>query len=172
MSIKAYFSPKSLEDMLIITLDITETAAKNDSISVEEAIAEFKQLFKDRKIDEIQWQHDIDKKNQTRYYFDITDESWDNISQILDKIKTSFKNEPYKQAVMGLNKTSTISYLPTETDVEFAESQLRKSPEEVIEIGAVLEQVESNLKSDGKLLKANWRYITERNIEIWFGKKK
>lgn len=60
-------------------------------------------------------------------------------------------------------------YLPTREDVELAESQLRTSPDEVISIAAVLDQIEINVKKAGKFLKENWREITKRNIiEIWF----
>ena len=65
---------------------------------------------------------------------------------------------------------ASVFYLPTKADIEFAESQLRKSEDEVISIESVLGQVERNFTNDGKLLKDNWRYITQRNIELWFGK--
>lgn len=64
------------------------------------------------------------------------------------------------------------AFLPQKANIEFAESQLRKSPEEVIGIEIVLDQVEANFVKAGKLLKANWREITKRNIEIWFSKQK
>ena len=59
-------------------------------------------------------------------------------------------------------------YLPTEANVEFAESQLRKSPEEVIGIEDVLNQIEEHFQKAGKQLKPNWREITRKNIGIWF----
>ena len=65
---------------------------------------------------------------------------------------------------------STIFYLPTKADIEFVESTLRKSLDEVIGIEDVLDQVVTNFKKDGKPLKENWRQITSRNIELWFGK--
>lgn len=65
-----------------------------------------------------------------------------------------------------------LSTLPQQTDIEFAESQLRKSSDEVISKEAVFDQVEENFSKAGKLLKPNWQEITIRNIEIWFGKNK
>jgi len=64
----------------------------------------------------------------------------------------------------------SVSYLPIKADVEFAESQLRKSSEEVIDIENVLDQLELNFNKILKPLKENWREITRRNIRIWFGK--
>jgi len=70
------------------------------------------------------------------------------------------------------NNLSSIFYLPTKADVEYHESLLRKSPDEIISIDAVLDQIDFFFALEGKSLKANWREITKRNIEIWFGKKK
>lgn len=62
--------------------------------------------------------------------------------------------------------------IPQKTDVDFALSQLRTSPHEEIGINAVLDQVESNFNANGKLLKENWRNITQRNIiNNWFSTK-
>jgi hypothetical protein len=41
-------------------------------------------------------------------------------------------------------------------------------PHGVRGIDAILDQVEKNILADGKILKDNWRMITERNIAIWF----
>lgn len=65
-----------------------------------------------------------------------------------------------------------VQYLPTKADVEFAESQLRKSSDEVIGMKNVLDQVEVNFNQAEKELKEDWREITRKNIEIWFGWKK
>jgi len=61
--------------------------------------------------------------------------------------------------------------IPKKVDVEYAESQLRRFPGEVVIIEAVLNQVEVNFTKAGKILKENWHEITRRNIEIWFRKK-
>ena len=66
---------------------------------------------------------------------------------------------------------SPALYLPNKADVEFVESQLRKSLDEVIGIEDVLDQVEVNFSKAGKPIKDNWREITRRNIEIWFGRR-
>jgi len=76
-----------------------------------------------------------------------------------------------KKISPGRNQKIAESYLPTKADVESAESQLRKSPGEVVDREAVLDRVEVNCKKDGKTLKDNWREITKRNIETWFIKK-
>jgi len=66
---------------------------------------------------------------------------------------------------------SPINYLPTKADIDFADSQLRKTSGEVIGTEAILDQAEVNFDKEGKPLKENWREITRRNTEIWFGKK-
>ncbi len=63
-----------------------------------------------------------------------------------------------------------IKELPSKADVEQAKSEICRSPDEVICIGVVLDQVEVNFNKAGKPLKENWWEITRRNIEIWFGK--
>ena len=65
-----------------------------------------------------------------------------------------------------------VLYLPTKADVEFAESQLRKLSDEVIGMKDVLDQIEVNFNKTEKELKEEWREISRRNIEIWFGKNK
>ncbi|MBI4768412.1 MAG: hypothetical protein HY787_28110 [Deltaproteobacteria bacterium] len=79
--------------------------------------------------------------------------------------------ELLKNSIIKEGSLSQDIYLPQKADVEFAESQLRKNMDEVIGINLVLDQVEKNIKKSGKLLKDNWRNITERNIEIWFSGK-
>lgn len=73
--------------------------------------------------------------------------------------------EPKKVAA-----TLRETYLPEKSHIELAESQLRKSDDEFIDREVVLDQVEANFTKAGKPLKDNWRNITRRNIEIWFGK--
>ncbi|MFZ4440839.1 MAG: hypothetical protein ACOYOS_20690 [Syntrophales bacterium] len=69
------------------------------------------------------------------------------------------------------NSQTNSSLLPENSDVDYAEMQLRKtSSDEVIGVDAVLDQIEDNFKIMGKPFKKNWREITKRNIEIWFGK--
>ena len=84
----------------------------------------------------------------------------------------SLEEESLRRSTAKESILSQDISLPTKTDVEFAESQLRGSSDEVIGIRTVLDQVESNFKKSGKPLKENWRNITERNIEIWFSGKK
>jgi len=62
--------------------------------------------------------------------------------------------------------------LPERVNVEYAESMLRRTSQEVVSLDAVLDQIEQNFKKDGKPLKANWRHITKRNIELWFGNQR
>jgi len=69
------------------------------------------------------------------------------------------------------NPTILKRCLPEKSDIELAESQRRETPDEVIGIDAVLDQVEKNFKEAGKPLKENWREITKQNIKIWFSKK-
>jgi len=91
----------------------------------------------------------------------------------LRHLEKGHKVNLYQYFGKGINIIpATIFYLPTKADVEFAESQLRKSTDDVTGIENVLDQVEANLKIVGKPLKENWRQITRRNIELWFGKEK
>lgn len=82
------------------------------------------------------------------------------------EVEESLRRSIIKESILSQD----IS-LPTRTDVEFAESQLRQLPGEVIDIEAVLDQIETNFKKAEKLLKENWRCLTKRNIEKWFSKK-
>jgi len=81
---------------------------------------------------------------------------------------------PSKTVLLEVKKTRPKledTYLPGKSDIEEAESQLRKSASEIISRDAVLDQVEINFKREGEKFKENWREITKRNVEIWFGKK-
>jgi hypothetical protein len=87
-------------------------------------------------------------------------------------------NQSYDQIniqVKNINPT-TIFYLPTKADVDFTERQLRtqyrKLDDELIGTEEVLDQIEINCNKAGNALRPNWRDITRRNIEIWFGKNK
>jgi len=160
----------TLEDQLIVDLLITGAAENNYKIAVEKAISKFKQLFNDKKISERSWQHSIDKSDKRRqYYFDVTDLSDEDIRKIFDKIREEFANASSQQKAMNHNAPAPIVYLPTKADIDLADSQLRKTPGEVIGTEAILDQVEVNFNKAGKPLKENWREITRRNIEIWFG---
>lgn len=69
------------------------------------------------------------------------------------------------------NSHANVLHIPEKSDVNYAEMQLRKtSSDEVIGVDAVLDQIEDDFKIMGKPFKKNWREITRRNIEIWFGK--
>ena len=162
----------TLEDQLIIDLLITEAVEINYKIAVEKTISQFKQLFNDKKIIERSWQHSIKESDKRRqYYFDVTNLSDEDIRKIIDKIREEFANASSQQKAMNHNTPAPIAYLPTKADIDFADSQLRKSPEEIIGREATLDQVKVNFDREGKPLKENWREITRRNIEIWFGTK-
>lgn len=62
--------------------------------------------------------------------------------------------------------------LPEKSDIELAESQLRKTLGEIIGLEIVLDQVEINFKKAGKTLRENWRELSRQNIKIWFKKSK
>ena len=70
------------------------------------------------------------------------------------------------------NGFEPAEHLPTKADVEFAESQLRKSYDGVIGMKDVLDQIEVNFSRTKKELKEDWQEITRRNIETWFGRRK
>ncbi len=72
-----------------------------------------------------------------------------------------------KKADVTFRKT----YLPEKSDIECAEAQIRKAPDEVVNIEDVLNQIENNFSEAQKQLRDNWRTITKHNIEIWFRKK-
>ena len=63
------------------------------------------------------------------------------------------------------------AYLPEKNDIDCAEEQIRKTPDEVVSIENVLNQVEKNFSKARKLLRDNWRTTTKHNIQIWFRKK-
>jgi len=69
------------------------------------------------------------------------------------------------------NRKTHEPTIPTKEDIEVAESKLRNTPDEVIGIDTVLDQVKDNFQKAGKPLQSNWLEITKRNIEIWFRTK-
>ncbi|MBI4768411.1 MAG: hypothetical protein HY787_28105 [Deltaproteobacteria bacterium] len=172
MSVLVIYSPASMDDKLIISLDFTESVVKKDRITVENTIAKFKKVFNTQEIKEYTLQLVGNKSIRTRNYFDVTNESLENILQFIENIMINFKDDLIKLLIKDSSGKETICYLPTKADIEFAESQLRQSPDEVIGIKAVLDQVELNYMEAEERLKENWRYITERNIELWFVKNK
>lgn len=102
-------------------------------------------------------------KQHIRYFksegFNITLEN----GRYVDKTEPSLSLGPSTPTQVFLN-----GEIPTKEDIDLAESQLRKNPDEIIGIETVLDQVEINFKKAGKSLKENWREITRKNIEIWF----
>jgi hypothetical protein len=57
-------------------------------------------------------------------------------------------------------------YLPTKADVELAASQVPIGVQGNID--AILDKIEHNVLTAGKILQDKWRMDTERNIAIWF----
>lgn len=74
-----------------------------------------------------------------------------------------------RQTAMGKNLDS--NEIPSRIDIELAESEVRRSHDEVIGREVVLDQIMVNFDKAGKQLDPNWREITIRNIAIWFDKK-
>ena len=60
-----------------------------------------------------------------------------------------------------------IEYLPLKSDIEIAIGSAKNSGKQA-NLENILEIVEHACVKEGKMLKANWKMITERNIEIWF----
>jgi len=67
-----------------------------------------------------------------------------------------------------LQNHSESNYYPTKKDVENAYSQMPFQEKE-INIGILLDQIEKNMEHEEKILQHNWRVITEKNIESWYG---
>jgi hypothetical protein len=86
--------------------------------------------------------------------------SFIRIEGVNDKIRPDKADDK-----IGESLASIANYLPTKMDVDTA---LHQMPHGVRGIDAILDQVEKNILADGRILKDNWRMITERNIQIWF----
>jgi len=67
--------------------------------------------------------------------------------------------------------STEVQEFPSKDDIEKAETEIRKSSEEIVDLNAVLNQLETNFDKQGRILKKNWRMITKRNIEFWFGEQ-
>ena len=77
-----------------------------------------------------------------------------------------FKGKPRPDMKEGNLPPSGASYLPTKNDVELV---VRQIPHGVkLNYDTILDQVEKNMLDAGKILKDNWRIITEENIANWF----
>ena len=96
---------------------------------------------------------------------DIKEEIAEGIGKLFQEI------EQRAEGTAPDRSSHLVLHLPTRTDVDTAQSQLRKSSDEVIDIKDVLDQIEVNFNETEKELKENWREITEQNIKTWFSKK-
>ena len=61
-------------------------------------------------------------------------------------------------------------YLPVKADAELALSLLEKKLVKISK-ASVLDQIAKNCEEMGKILKEDWRYITEQNLELWYPSK-
>ena len=85
----------------------------------------------------------LGERRQTRYI------NLNNIKDIISSISMDAPSSPY---------------VPTRKDF-IAAYQMVSSLGQSVQIHKVIDQIERNLKQKGYILKDNWRYITERNIE-------
>jgi len=129
----------------------------NKGKSVEEAISmRIPPHIEHLKVDE-QYKHRQESRGEVKSLLKI----------LTDNSKEDLANRSY----LSGKEDSNASALPNKDDVEYADSMLRKHSDETVSINSVLDRVDVNFKKAGKTLKDNWREITRRNIEIWFGKK-
>lgn len=75
-------------------------------------------------------------------------------------------SEPLALDSLGLNIDEASGYLPTKEDLKAA-YRILTCPGESISIDTVLDQIEVITEKKCKLLKSDWRLITEKNIETW-----
>jgi len=103
---------------------------------------------------------------------DIKKHILESYSTKLEKLGMSvpkfITRDPQQEKAIG--KNPGLNEIPSRIDIEQAESEVRRSPDEVIGREVVLDQIMVNFDKAGKQLDPNWREITRRNIEIWFGK--
>lgn len=64
-----------------------------------------------------------------------------------------------------------IGELPQIPDIELAYLQLRRSSNDVINIQDILNKIEVLFNNSGRILDANWRDITNQNIQEWYRHK-
>jgi hypothetical protein len=114
---------------------------------------------------------DISKVNSHRKLLkkleDLTENELDNF---LDLIASAYNENPPSGGDALISSRSYGDYLPTKDDVESAYDMLGSRGEE-IDIDSILDQIDKNATNSGRNLKANWRLITEKNIEMWSKKK-
>lgn len=112
-----------------------------------------------------------------QHYKSIIDDKKDNklhmrVQARLLKLKVLQSKVSAPSSYSGIKEVQQPDgYLPGKSDVDHAESQMRKISSEIIGLETVLDQVENNFKKAGKALRENWRAITKQNIKIWFSKK-
>jgi hypothetical protein len=84
-------------DKLIVDLMYTASAEDKHPDVVKAAVATFERFAKDSgyQVSQVSWQHSIDKDKPERmqYFFEITTVGDDAIGELVDKVRTAFRNQ-------------------------------------------------------------------------------
>jgi hypothetical protein len=90
----------------------------------------------------------------------------------IKELENQLRNGSWKPTSGMYNSLETrdIDYLPTKTDCEMGLRELKRNNSRTdLTNDDLLNWLEDYFGKNGKLLKDNWRIITERNFDIWFG---
>ena len=90
----------TLDDKLIVDLMVTKSAASTHPDIVKSAVATFDRFAKDSGyfVSHSPWQHSI-RKSDTRqqYYFEISKVEEEAIVELVDRVRTAFRNSTLRQ---------------------------------------------------------------------------
>jgi len=85
------------DDKLIVDLMYTASAEDKHPDVVKATVATFERFAKDSgyQVSQVSWQHSIDKDKPERmqYFFEITTVGDDAIGELVDKVRTAFRNQ-------------------------------------------------------------------------------
>jgi hypothetical protein len=96
---------------------------------------------------------------------DNNDDQREAISQIYEKYFGTRRMDDRKTEHNNASQDSP--YLPTREDFENTRRKFLKEGKKRISIDDMLDIIEGDVKRAGKKLAANWRSVTEKNIESW-----
>lgn len=108
---------------------------------------------------------------------EIDEETYELLAQMAYRVKCHYLgiNPSNLEDVIvdrGSSEGTEKDYLPTKADCEMTLRALRDSErEDSFNKTAVFDWLEKYFEDKGISMKNNWRLITERNLEIWFGEK-
>jgi len=120
------------------------------------------------------WNMDIRVTRDRKYHLDIPGRDKIPLGNYLNKVSglgasREFRPNSFPAEVKTL-QTDNTNNLPNKADCEMALAALRKGAKgSLISKEEVFHWLELEFERRGISLKSNWKVITERNLNIWFG---